>query len=187
MNNCSNCGTSLDGKPKVCEKCGRPTRLNSPGLFGAGHLGHVIGCIMFSGVMFAILYPVFLSAKPVAKQVAQTSVAKQVAVGTFIYLADFDDTFPIFIASQDAATKFEKYLVQDELKWAAKTYTWNLDLSGARIGSIENTDSLWMFYSSKMDGGKRVVAYVDGHCKALEEEQFRLSMNVKPKFSESSK
>ncbi len=187
MHNCSNCGTSLDGKPKICSKCGGPTRLDTPGLFGAGHLELLISLLVFAGVMFAILYPVFLSAKPIAKQAQRLSIAKQVAVGTAFYLADFDDTFPPYKTSVEAASKYEKYLLQDELKTAAKTYTWNIDLSGLSYISIEYIDSLWMLYSSELDQGKHIVAYGDTHCKVLTEPEFQKAIATKPKFFEPSK
>lgn len=187
MHNCSNCGTSLDGKPKICPKCGRPTRLDSPVLFGLGHLEMLIGLMVFAGVMFAIMYPVFLSAKPIAKQVHRLSIAKQVAVGTAFYLADSDGTFPTFQASQEVAPKFEKAFVKGELKQAARTYIWNLELSGVRIGSIENQDSLWMFYSSELSEGKHILAYGDTHCKVLTEPEFQTALVVKPKLFEPSK
>ena len=158
--------------------------MDSPGLFGLGHLSMVVSCLVFAGVMFAILYPVFLSAKPIAKQAQRLSIAKQVAVGSALYLADFDDTFPPYKSSQEAASQYEKYLPQDELKAAAKTYTWNVDLSGLSYISIENIDSLWMLYSSELGEGKHIVAYVDAHCKVLVEPEFQTALATKPKFFE---
>ena len=187
MYNCSNCGTSLDGKPKICAKCGRPTRLDSPGLLGLGHLEMVVSCLVFAGVMFAILYPVFRQAKESAKQVHRLTIAKQVAVGTAFYFADFDDTFPPYKTGAEAASQYEKYLLQDELKVASKTYTWNVDLSGLSYISIENIDSLWMLYSSELGEGKHIVAYGDTHCKVLSEPEFQKAIATKPKFFEPSK
>ncbi len=184
MYNCSNCGTSLDGKPKICSKCGGPKRLDTPGLFGAGHLELLISLLVFAGVMGAILCPVFRQAKESAKQVHRLSVAKQVAVGTAFYLADFDDTFPPYKTSM---SQYEKYLLQDELKAAAKTYRWNLNLSGLSNISIKNIDSLWMLYSSESGEGKHILAYVDTHCKVLTEQEFQKAIATKPKFFKPSK
>jgi hypothetical protein len=171
----------------ICPKCGRPTRLDSPGLFGLGHLELVIGCLVFAGVMFAILYPVFRQAKESAKQVHRLSIAKQMAMGTILYLADFDDTFPPYKTSVEAASQYEKYLLQDELKVASKTYTWNVDLSGLSYVSIENIDSVWMLHSSELGDGKHIVAYGDTHCKVLSEPEFQKAVATKPKFFEPSK
>ena len=147
----------------------------------------LLGLLVFAGVMFAILYPVFRQAKESAKQIHRLSIAKQVAVGTAFYLADFDDTFPPYKTSVEAASQYEKFLLHDELKAAAKTYTWNVDLSGLSYISIENIDSVWMFHSSELGEGKHIVAYGDTHCKVLTEPVFQKAIATKPKFFEPSK
>lgn len=54
--------------------------------------------IAIIAILAAILFPVFAQAKAAAKNTADLSNARQVALGLKIYLADHDDTMPIFYA-----------------------------------------------------------------------------------------
>lgn len=51
--------------------------------------------IAIIAILAAILFPVFAQAKVAAKKIACLSNSKQFLTSTHIYLADFDDTFPI--------------------------------------------------------------------------------------------
>ena len=54
--------------------------------------------ISIIAILAAILFPVFAQAKEAAKKTACLSNARQIGIGTKIYLADYDDTMPIFYA-----------------------------------------------------------------------------------------
>jgi hypothetical protein len=157
--------------------------LNSPGFLGGSGLEFLIAFVAVGGVLAAILYPVFLAAKPVAKQAQQLSLAKQVAVALEIYLADSDVLFPPYKSANEVAMKLDKYLPSDDLKRAARSYTWNLSLSGVPNPAIENIESTWMFFSSELEERKHIVGFVDDHCKVLTEEQFTDALKVKPKIT----
>lgn len=51
--------------------------------------------IAIIAILAAILFPVFAQAKAAAKKAASISNLKQVGTATQIYLADYDDTFPL--------------------------------------------------------------------------------------------
>lgn len=51
--------------------------------------------IAIIAILAAILFPVFAQAKQAAKKVSDLSNTKQIGIGTQIYLADFDDTYPM--------------------------------------------------------------------------------------------
>lgn len=51
--------------------------------------------IAIIAILAAILFPVFSQAKEAAKKTACLSNAKQIGVGLYLYLGDFDDTLPM--------------------------------------------------------------------------------------------
>ena len=54
--------------------------------------------IAIIAILAAILFPVFAQAKESAKNAVCLSNARQIGVANKLYLADYDDTFPIFYA-----------------------------------------------------------------------------------------
>lgn len=54
--------------------------------------------IAIIAILAAILFPVFAQAKEAAKRTADLSNAKQIGIANKLYLADYDDTMPIFYA-----------------------------------------------------------------------------------------
>ena len=54
--------------------------------------------IAIIAILAAILFPVFSKAKEGAKMTACLSNGRQIGMGNRMYLADFDDTYPIFYA-----------------------------------------------------------------------------------------
>jgi prepilin-type N-terminal cleavage/methylation domain-containing protein len=54
--------------------------------------------IAIIAILAAILFPVFSKAKQAAKNTAEASQARQIGMGLAMYLADHDDTMPIFYA-----------------------------------------------------------------------------------------
>jgi prepilin-type N-terminal cleavage/methylation domain-containing protein len=54
--------------------------------------------IAIIAILAAILFPVFAQAKESAKNTACLSNARQIGLANKMYLADYDDTFPIFYA-----------------------------------------------------------------------------------------
>lgn len=54
--------------------------------------------IAIIAILAAILFPVFAQAKEAAKKTADLSNARQIGLANKMYLADYDDTMPIFYA-----------------------------------------------------------------------------------------
>lgn len=54
--------------------------------------------IAIIAILAAILFPVFAQAKEAAKKTACLSNARQIGIGVKLYLADYDDTMPLFYA-----------------------------------------------------------------------------------------
>ena len=54
--------------------------------------------IAIIAILAAILFPVFSQAKEAAKKTADLSNARQIGLANKLYLADYDDTMPIFYA-----------------------------------------------------------------------------------------
>lgn len=54
--------------------------------------------IAIIAILAAILFPVFAQAKEAAKNTTELSNARQIAIGVKLYLADNDDTMPLFYA-----------------------------------------------------------------------------------------
>ncbi|MEI8282685.1 MAG: zinc ribbon domain-containing protein, partial [Armatimonadota bacterium] len=94
MENCSNCGASVDDKAKICPHCGRPTRLNSPGMMSSGTLGCLIVGVLCVVVLAALLFPVFASARVAAKRTMVYSQCKDIMNAMSGYLSDNDDRYP---------------------------------------------------------------------------------------------
>ena len=65
--------------------------------------------IAIIAILAAILFPVFAQAKAAAKKIASLSNLKQVGTGMQIYLADYDDNFPITYAPMPGNTTRYNY------------------------------------------------------------------------------
>ncbi len=58
--------------------------------------------IAIIAILAAILFPVFAQAKAAAKKTSDLSNCKQIALGLFLYINDYDDTFPQVSWEQDS-------------------------------------------------------------------------------------
>ncbi|MBX3095298.1 MAG: prepilin-type N-terminal cleavage/methylation domain-containing protein [Fimbriimonadaceae bacterium] len=65
---------------------------------GAFTLIELLVVIAIIAILAAILFPVFARAKVAAKNSADISNGRQVAIGLVMYLSDYDDQMPIFYA-----------------------------------------------------------------------------------------
>ncbi|MBS1719298.1 MAG: prepilin-type N-terminal cleavage/methylation domain-containing protein [Armatimonadetes bacterium] len=66
--------------------------------------------IAIIAILAAILFPVFAQAKAAAKKAASLSNLKQHATGTQIYLADYDDTFPIGVPFANGIWRWDRFI-----------------------------------------------------------------------------
>jgi prepilin-type N-terminal cleavage/methylation domain-containing protein len=62
--------------------------------------------IAIIAILAAILFPVFAKAKEAAKKASYTSNLKQTGTASQIYLADYDDTFPLAMGTRPAANGY---------------------------------------------------------------------------------
>ncbi len=69
--------------------------------------------IAIIAILAAILFPVFAQAKNAAKKTQALSSLKQIGTATQIYLADYDDTFPLGVVARNVAGAY------------SNAYTWD--------------------------------------------------------------
>jgi prepilin-type N-terminal cleavage/methylation domain-containing protein len=62
--------------------------------------------IAIIAILAAILFPVFAQAKVAAKKASYTSNMKQTGLGAQIYLADYDDNWPLAMGTRPAANSY---------------------------------------------------------------------------------
>lgn len=62
--------------------------------------------IAIIAILAAILFPVFAKAKEAAKKASYTSNMKQAGTASQIYLADYDDTWPLAMGTRPAASNY---------------------------------------------------------------------------------
>lgn len=65
--------------------------------------------IAIIAILAAILFPVFAQAKLAAKKASDLSGIKQIGTGTMIYLADYDDVFPLLEFSSSPFVQADSY------------------------------------------------------------------------------
>jgi len=98
--------------------------------------------------------------------------AKQLAVATLMYAADFDDKYPSAKSVASVKAAIRPYLRYEKI-WATNNpagsiFAYNYKLSGKSAVTIENPADMPLYYESKpWPDGFRVVAFSDGHCKAI--------------------
>jgi hypothetical protein len=112
-----------------------------------------------------------------SKKTATLSNIKQVALGTMIYMSDYDDEIPYV---QNTATLVEitmPYMKNREV-WKSLNpkggrLLFNTALSGVNAASIENPNEMPMFYEEFFwPDGSRAVAYADGHAKFVNQAEW---------------
>ncbi len=145
-----------------------PTKKTSVWVWVLGVLFVVCAC---GGVLIAaILFPVFAQARLAAKKTLEISKAKQVATGTMIYLADYDDRFPPLKSSSETADALAPYLKKDytnakgepiDLKAEAATYQWNSELSLKSAIDLPHPEETYLFYNPSPFGQSYLVGFAD--------------------------
>lgn len=158
MPNCSNCGTSLVGKPKICEKCGRPTRVDSPGMLGLGGLEYLLAFVVIGGALGGVFYLDRLSSKQSFQRNQDLTTAKHIATAASLYLDDNNGTFPPMKSAAFVAEKLRKYLKDKKEFGAAGTYIWNSDISGMRRDDMVSLVMIWLFFTPPVGNGNVVAA-----------------------------
>lgn len=136
------------------------------------------------------------SAAPVgqaASQSATVSNLKQIALGTIMYTADYDDIYP-----WPQSTKAIKYVTAPYIKndqiWTTFNpnggqFLFNMALGGSTDQALDNPGETVLFYEGKAwPNGTRVVAYADGHVKVEGPEQWaRVSKTLTAKYPKTAK
>lgn len=120
-------------------------------------------------------------AQMAAKRTATLSNIKQVSLGMIMYTADYDDVLPY---AQSTTTV--KYVTMPYLKntnvWKTENpeggqIVFNMGVSGLNYSQIDSPAEVVLFYESKAwPDGRRAVAFTDGHCKFLTEQDFQAAM-----------
>ncbi len=119
--------------------------------------------------------------EPQAKTAAQKTLAlsnmKQVGLGMLLYVGDYDDVFP-YVQGSAAA----RALIVPYTKNAAVFQTgnpsggeilFNLALAGSNSSEVANPAETVMFYErNPWPTGERMVAFADGHAKAVPAEDW---------------
>ena len=189
MPNCSNCGRSVEDKPKVCPHCGSPTRIDSPGIFGSHGLGCLIAVALGVGIVAVILLPVFASARSAAKKAHVMTSCKRVAIAMQGYLTDNDDRYPPMESSVAVEQRFDRYLekpVEEGLREFATKCTWNTAIATIPVSAIDSTSDVWMFYSERStDYVSCAIAFLDTHVKSANPYVFDKAMARKPEIDRS--
>lgn len=127
--------------------------------------------IAIIAILAAILFPVFAQAKAAAKNTACLSNGRQIGIATKIYLADYDDTMPIFMAYQP--NPFEPGHEGVEM-WLLP-YTKNkdifkspLDVGGPYTNRSTGNSSYWEAYGSSYRFTKCLFTLAAGYSKSYE-------------------
>ena len=190
MANCSNCGRSFEGEPKICPHCGWKTRLGSSGMSGAGNLSFLVAALMIGIVLVAMLYPVFRSAKETALKLDHMSQARLVGTAVSLYVSDHDDKFPFLSSAPEIAASLRRYMpsqpTKGDLTNLASSYDWNQDLSGINESDIDNPPKTLLFHSNKpVVGDIYVLCFADSMVATRREYLLPSILAVKPSRTRS--
>ncbi len=102
---------------------------------------------------------------------------KQFATGTMILLSDNNDYFP-YVQSTPQLFKFVIRYTKNEQLFKSHNpmggeFRFNMSLAGASVTEVDSpTETPMYFESEAWPDGKRCVAYVDGHVKAVTAEEW---------------
>jgi prepilin-type processing-associated H-X9-DG protein len=97
---------------------------------------------------------------------------KQIALGTIMYATDYDDVLPYAQSTRAVAYVTEPYMKNRGL-WRTLNpnggkVQFNLAVGGVALGTIQNPADIPLFSESAFwPDGARVVAFVDGHVRAV--------------------
>ncbi|MDI9639723.1 prepilin-type N-terminal cleavage/methylation domain-containing protein [Kamptonema cortianum] len=129
--------------------------------------------IAIIAILAAILFPVFAQAKLAAKNTACFSNGRQIGMANKMYLADYDDTMPIFMAYQEVPAPFEPGHEGVEM-WLLP-YTKNkeifkspLDVGGPFTQRNTGKSSYWEAYGSSYRFTKCLFTRVAGYSKSYQ-------------------
>jgi hypothetical protein len=182
---CSNCGRAIDGEPKICPKCGRPTRLHSPGPFGAGSLEFLFTVVFFA-LTFGGIYWAISESNLKAAQSRQLITAKHVSQAVGLYADNNNNFFPPLSSSATAAAALRKYLSGEAEVKSAETYTWNRELSGRNWDTMGHHILVWMFITPNIGNGKVIVATAATNVKMRSEAELEIIKATSAKELEAS-
>jgi hypothetical protein len=182
MATCGNCGTANPEGASFCSNCGSALSVAPPPPGVQGYFEPpkkktpwvwiVLGvaaflCICPGAILSAILFPAFSAAKQAARANVELSDAKMVAIAVQIYVSDSDNHYPDFSSAGEAADKLQPYLKSGSLGMSARTYGWDLSLSGAAEEEVADPPATWMFHAvTPGPTRKYVVGYADSHVRA---------------------
>lgn len=120
---------------------------------------------------------IFQQAKKAAHRTRAISHAKQLTLATLMYAADYDDHLPFVQSTAQVRDLIMPYIEDGEMDTANPNggrFLFNMRLAGVSLTSVKNSAStvLWFDEKSWPDGG-RVVGYLDGSAKYLEQSVWR--------------
>jgi prepilin-type N-terminal cleavage/methylation domain-containing protein len=129
--------------------------------------------IAIIAILAAILFPVFAQAKFAAKKTADLSNARQIGVAVKLYLADYEDTMPIFYAYHSDPTIYtptEHKGVEVQLLAYSKNkqiFKSPLDTGSPYLAQdpgemAKGADSYWKAYGSSYRFGRCLFSTVAG-------------------------
>lgn len=129
--------------------------------------------IAIIAILAAILFPVFAQAKEAAKNTACLSNARQVAIASKIYISDYDDTMPIFMAYQSDPAPFQPG--HEGVEMLILPYTKNkdifrspLDVGGPYTNRETGKSSYWAAFGSSYRFTKCLHTLVAGYSKSYQ-------------------
>lgn len=129
--------------------------------------------IAIIAILAAILFPVFAQAKEAAKNTACLSNARQVAIASKLYNADYDDTMPIFMAYQDTPAPFTSGHEGVEV-WllpytkSKEIFKSPLDAGGPITQSTTGKSTYWAAYGSSYRFTKCLHTLVAGYSRSYQ-------------------
>lgn len=127
--------------------------------------------IAIIAILAAILFPVFATAKEAAKNTACLSNGKQIGTAVKIYLVDYDDTMPIFMAYQPNPRTAGHEGVETFIQPYVKNYNIfksPLDVGGPYTNAVTGKSSYWEAYGSSYRFTKCLHTLVAGYSKSYE-------------------
>ncbi|MBS1715503.1 MAG: hypothetical protein JST30_14330 [Armatimonadetes bacterium] len=140
-------------------------------------------CLPCGAIFAAVLIPVFAQAKIAARQTATLSNLKHLGQGVLQYTVDYDDVYPPEMMSANTVWPFvSKYVTgpsaRDSLNPASPLFQGVAALSAEKTRAVVNPAGKYMFYDSMPwpASPKRMVLFVDGHAKKVDEAQVQLEL-----------
>ena len=99
------------------------------------------------GVVAAILFPVFARSREQARSASCMSYLKQLSIGVYMYLNDYDEKFPL---KENWAEGLMPYIMNREVYECPSGggYSYNSELSGLELGEIPGPAECPMLFDS---------------------------------------